>query len=61
MNIFDSKDDSSNKKTISGISCDVKNCTYNDGCNNCTAGHITVGPTNAVSCTDTVCATFKSN
>jgi len=46
-------------KHIKGISCDVKNCAYHDGDSYCTADKISVGPQNAVSCTDTVCATFK--
>ena len=46
-------------KRIKGITCDVRNCSYNDeeGC--CNAGKINVGPGYAASCTDTVCATFR--
>lgn len=42
-----------------GISCDVKNCYYHDGSCYCTASQINVGPTNASSSADTLCATFK--
>lgn len=47
-------------KAIKGISCDVRNCVYNSGEGRCTAERIAVGPSYASSCTDTVCATFKS-
>lgn len=60
MNIFDTSTENNNPP-IKGIKCDVKNCAYNDGKNHCTADHIAVGPGYATSCTDTVCATFKSN
>ena len=43
-----------------GVSCDVKNCAYHDGECYCCADTISVGPSFATSCTDTVCATFKS-
>ena len=43
-----------------GVRCDVKNCVYHDGEQECVAGKITVGPTFAISPTDTVCSTFKS-
>ena len=46
-------------KKIKGITCDVKSCEYNDGENECTAGHISVGPTDASCSDDTVCATFR--
>ncbi|MCI9414333.1 MAG: DUF1540 domain-containing protein [Clostridiales bacterium] len=42
-----------------GVRCDVKNCVYHDGDKACTAEKINVGPTYAVSTTDTACATFK--
>ncbi|MBR5553999.1 MAG: DUF1540 domain-containing protein [Clostridia bacterium] len=45
---------------IRGISCNVKNCIYHDGDAYCTASRISVGPSYATSCTDTVCATFKA-
>mgnify|MGYP002255416161 FL=1 len=44
---------------IKGISCDVKNCKYHDKANNCNAGHIKVGNSNATSSTDTKCETFE--
>ena len=46
-------------KKIKGITCDVKGCEYNDGENECTAGHISVGPTDASCSDETVCATFR--
>ena len=46
-------------KHIKGINCSVKNCTYHDGECYCTAEHINVGPSNATSSSDTICATFK--
>lgn len=45
---------------IRGISCNVKNCIYHDGDAYCTADRISVGPSYATACTDTVCATFKA-
>jgi len=48
------------EKRIKGIACNVGNCVYNDGECHCTAGKISVGPSYAASCTDTVCATFTS-
>lgn len=47
------------KEHIKGIKCDVKNCMYHDCDTYCTAGQISVGPCNAKSSTETVCATFK--
>lgn len=44
---------------IKGISCEVKNCIHHDTENNCTAGHIKVGSTNAKSTMETKCETFK--
>ncbi|MBQ8175228.1 MAG: DUF1540 domain-containing protein [Clostridia bacterium] len=46
-------------KPIKGITCDVKNCMYHDKENCCTAGEIAVGPSYALSSSETVCATFK--
>lgn len=46
-------------KPIKGIVCDVKNCKYHDKENSCTAGEIAVGPSYALSSSETVCATFK--
>ena len=48
-----------NKDHISGIVCNVTNCMYHDCETYCTAGQISVGPCNATSSTETVCATFK--
>lgn len=48
----------SNEK-LDGVTCDVSNCYYHEHGNICTAEHIKVGPTNAASSDDTVCATFK--
>lgn len=47
------------KEHIKGIKCDVKNCMYHDCETYCTASQISVGPCNATSSTETVCATFK--
>lgn len=45
------------------IRCDVKNCVYNDGRHNCTAGQIEVGAQFSSSTADTssqtLCATFR--
>lgn len=57
MSIFNNN--SAVPQHIRGITCDVKNCTYHDGDNYCTASKINVGPSYATSSTDTVCATFK--
>ena len=46
-------------KRITGITCNVKNCAYHDGKDDCYAGCICVGPNSAESSADTVCATFK--
>lgn len=52
---------SDTKKNVNkGISCDVNNCYYHDGRCYCTAERITVGPSNAASSADTLCATFKN-
>ena len=47
-------------KHIDGIKCDVKNCVYHNGKNECCAGCISVGPHSASSSTDTACVTFKA-
>lgn len=66
MGIFDEMNDRSRQeetsrapKHIKGIVCDVRNCAYHDSDSYCTAEKISVGPSYACSCTDTVCATFK--
>ena len=46
-------------KHIKGIKCNVCNCYYHDQETCCTAHEISVGPSNAVSSGDTLCATFK--
>lgn len=46
-------------KENKGVACDVTNCYYHDGECHCTAEKISVGPSYATSCTDTVCATFR--
>ncbi|MBP5209744.1 MAG: DUF1540 domain-containing protein [Clostridia bacterium] len=46
-------------KPTRGVSCDVKECSYHDGKNTCTAGEISVGPAYAQTGSETVCATFK--
>ena len=45
---------------IKGIKCDVKNCVHHNGNSHCVAGEIEVGPNYAVSCADTICATFEN-
>ncbi len=46
-------------KHIKGLDCSVRNCAYNDSECYCTAKSIRVGPTSAVTGSDTICATFK--
>lgn len=53
------KGDTCMGKAIKGITCDVRNCVYHDSENCCMAGHIAVGPSYALSSSETVCATFK--
>ena len=48
-----------NGKCNKGVHCDVKNCHYHQGQNQCTASCISVGPSGATSSTATNCATFK--
>lgn len=43
---------------IKGIHCDVASCAYHDGSNYCTAANVKIGPSYAVSSTETICATF---
>ena len=50
---------SKNHKPIQGIVCSVKSCAYNDKSGHCVARQIAIGPMQATSCTETVCATFK--
>lgn len=46
-------------KHLQGIKCDVKNCYYHDADIYCTADQISVGPANADTSVETLCATFK--
>lgn len=46
-------------KHIKGIKCNVQNCYYHDQETCCTAKEISVGPRNADTSGDTLCATFK--
>ena len=46
-------------EVISGIRCDVVNCTYHREGNKCQAGTIQVGHGPCSSCSDTACETFK--
>jgi hypothetical protein len=48
------------KEHISGIYCEVTNCSFHDPSCKCSANQIKVGPTFASSNADTVCSTFKS-
>lgn len=49
-----------NAKDINkGISCDVTNCSFHTGKCYCTADQIAVGPREASTSADTLCATFK--
>ena len=55
MNECDCKQESK----IRGVVCDVKNCAFHDGVNDCFAGTISVGPRDADCSANTACATFK--
>lgn len=44
---------------IRGIRCDVSSCAYHDGVSFCTADQVKIGPSYAVSSTETVCATYR--
>ena len=46
-------------KPIKGVMCDVRNCAYHSGANECHAGCICVGPHEANCSANTSCATFK--
>ena len=46
-------------KHIKGVMCDVQNCTYHNGKNECCAGSISVGPHSADTSSGTACVTFK--
>ena len=47
-----------NKHEIKGITCEVKNCVFQDPDGNCNAGHIKVGNPNALHESETKCETF---
>ena len=47
-------------KPLKGVMCDVRNCVYNDGKSDCMAEKICVGPSEAMTSTSTLCATFKA-
>ncbi len=44
---------------VRALKCDVASCAYHDGANYCTAEHVKIGPSYAVSSTETICATYK--
>ncbi len=48
------------KELIKEISCNAKNCVYNEGGMKCVAGHIDVGSSTACKSSETYCSTFKS-
>lgn len=48
-----------NKHEIKGITCEVKNCIYQDKEGNCNAGHIKVGNPQAHHVSETKCETFE--
>ena len=45
---------------IRGIKCSFSNCAYHTADDQCGAGHINVGPSNAQVENDTKCATFEA-
>ena len=47
------------KKEIKGITCEVKNCIYQDESGKCNAGHIRVGNPQAHHESETKCETFE--
>ena len=50
----------SKKEVISGIKCEVKNCTYHTDSDHCKAGAIQVGYCNSCEKGETACTTFKA-
>ena len=48
-----------NCKPLYGVSCSVLHCAYNDKSGHCVSKQISIGTTKALSCADTVCATFR--
>ena len=53
------KTECNSKESNKGVHCDVKNCAYHQGVNQCTASCICVGPSSASTSNATNCATFK--
>ncbi len=50
----------SEKDTRYCVKCNVKNCVYHSGDDNCDAGNIEVGPSQACDCNETECQTFMA-
>ena len=50
----------SKKEVISGIKCEVKNCTYHTDGDHCQAGNIQVGYCSSCEKGETACTTFKA-
>lgn len=48
------------RKNLKGVSCDACQCVHHGEHNTCCASEIAVGPHNASSSYETVCATFKA-
>ncbi len=48
------------KDIIKEISCNAKNCIYNENGQRCNAGHIDVGTSSACKSSETYCSTFKT-
>ena len=48
-----------NKNVLSGVACEVNDCTHNMEGRHCSAPSIQVGGKNAHSCQETECDTFK--
>lgn len=44
---------------IRSLKCDVSSCAFHDGTSFCTAREVKIGPSYAVSSTETVCATYR--
>lgn len=47
------------KHHIRGVRCDVESCAFHDGVNYCTAEEVKIGPSYAVSSTQTICASYR--
>ncbi len=48
-------------KEIKEISCNAKNCIYNENGCHCTANHVDVGTSSASTSSETYCSTFKTS